>query len=153
MYIDAFKRVLSQRLNCLRRMCVCRRQCGWVKDILKIFVYIWCEMTTEDKQTVDRCVFSSGRIEVTFSHLQTTFTCATCHICLRFWTGFNKHYSELSLLLRWYHQGHTFCPVNKVSFTERASNVIPLYIGGSTPALPFHACVVFHFQGWLMWPK
>ncbi|KAM9476113.1 membrane-associated guanylate kinase, WW and PDZ domain-containing protein 3 [Clarias gariepinus] len=28
MYIDAFKRLLSQRLNCLRRTCVCRRQCG-----------------------------------------------------------------------------------------------------------------------------
>ncbi|MCJ8735286.1 hypothetical protein PDJAM_G00245110 [Pangasius djambal] len=28
MYIDTFKRLLSQRLNCLRRMCVCRRQCG-----------------------------------------------------------------------------------------------------------------------------
>ncbi|XP_062855337.1 membrane-associated guanylate kinase, WW and PDZ domain-containing protein 2 [Trichomycterus rosablanca] len=30
MYIDAFKRLVYQRLNCLRKMCVCRRQCGSV---------------------------------------------------------------------------------------------------------------------------
>ncbi|XP_051508773.1 membrane-associated guanylate kinase, WW and PDZ domain-containing protein 3-like [Myxocyprinus asiaticus] len=30
MYIDAFKRIIFERLNCLKRMCVCQRQCSLI---------------------------------------------------------------------------------------------------------------------------
>ncbi|XP_051525797.1 membrane-associated guanylate kinase, WW and PDZ domain-containing protein 1-like isoform X2 [Myxocyprinus asiaticus] len=30
MYIDAFKRMIYERLNCLKRMCVCQRQCSTI---------------------------------------------------------------------------------------------------------------------------